>query len=121
MDNGRISAAQIIQGGHATFFLRLINELTGDPFDLTTCTALSMCLKNTDGTELTLTLGAGLTVVTPATIGKIQVDVTSVQSALLNPSAPGTWFDLQLTVTLASSDPFKVQFWKAVQVIQTLC
>lgn len=109
--------AQIVQGGKSSIIVRLINKTSGDPLDLTGVTALSTCFGNADGSELALTLGSGITILS-AVIGKIEIDITSAQSTLLTPIVAAT---LELTITYPSSDPIKIQIPNAYSVIASVC
>lgn len=55
---------------------------SGDPFDLTGASALTVDFKNKDGTVLTKTLGGGI-VITSATLGKFEITVPASETALL--------------------------------------
>ena len=58
-------------------------NLNGDPLDLSGMgTTVSVCLPNEDGSELTLTLGAGISLLA-AQFGKIVFTISAAQSALL--------------------------------------
>lgn len=108
---------QIIQGGEITFTVRITNSATGDPYDLTSCTALTTCFTKSDGTELVLGIGTGI-VITNAVLGKFTITVTSTQSALLAPIELAT---LEFSVTMGVANPFKKQIPQAYSVIQSVC
>ena len=116
----QFEAFQIYQGGKFVITVRLINPMTGDPYDLTTCTAISTCFQNTDGTELMLSLLSGVAIVSPATFGKITITGTAAQAALLAVVQLAT---LQLSLTFSGdpSNPIVVQIPNAYNVNQTQC
>lgn len=111
-------ARKIIPGGRGELIVRLVNAKTGDPYDLTGCTALTTCFLKDDGTELSLSLGSGITIVN-ALFGKIQIVLTAAQTMLLRPLTSG---NLELAVTIpAYADPIKVQIPDAYEVPQGEC
>lgn len=108
---------KIIQGGEMTFFVRLINKQTGDPFDLTGATAITTCFYNTDGTELNLSLGSGISIVSPAPIGKLQISLSAAQTALLDVISDQI---LEISVEFGG-DPTKIQIFNAYSVLESVC
>jgi len=111
-------AANIIQGGKSVITVRLLQP-SGDPYDLTNCTAMQCCFQNDDGTEVTLALNSGVSIVS-APAGKLTITLTSIQSALLRVLQLAT---LEIAFTL-STDPnnmLKVQVPQAYNVIQSQC
>lgn len=111
-----VQAFNIIQGGKATLVVRLLNDQTQDPYDLTGVTALTTCFQNDDGSELMLTLSSGISILS-AVLGKIQIVLTSAQTALLRTVQLHT---LELSIT-TTGDPIKVQIPDAYSVVQTVC
>lgn len=81
--NNPLTPIVITQGSDASFVVRLVASDTKDPIDLTSVSSCSAQFLNADGTFLTLNLVSGLTMISPATIGKILVTITAAQSALL--------------------------------------
>lgn len=108
---------QIIQGGKASLVVRLVNGPTGDPYDLTGATAITSCFLNDDGSELMLALLSGISVLN-ASAGKLQINLTAAQTALLRPLKLGT---LEIAITFPSSDPIKVQIYESYDVLQSVC
>lgn len=106
----------IVQGGRTNFIVRLVDQDTGNIYPLTGATALSTCFENTDGTELMLALGSGVSII-DAAAGKLQISLTSAQTALLRTGLANT---LELAVTF-TGDPLKIQIPEAYDVLQTVC
>lgn len=106
----------IIQGGQQQLVVRLVDKVTGDPYNLTGATAITTCFQNTDGTELMLGLGTGITVLA-ATFGKLQISLTAAQTEALKVVVLAI---LEIAVTF-SGDPIKVQIENAYNVLQTQC
>jgi hypothetical protein len=103
----------IIKGTDRQFNIRVVNKSSGDPVDLTGLSGSNISLKlpNEDETQLSLTVGSGLTVVS-ATGGKIQVNVTDTQSALLKAKDGQS---MELTI-INGSNTSKVQFLNMLNV-----
>jgi hypothetical protein len=113
------SLFQIIPGGKASLQVDLLNPDNNDrPYDLTGLTAASTCFDNADGTELVLTLVAGIVVVGNAILGQLAINLTAAQTALLAQVDNGT---LELSLTFGSSDPVKCQIPNAFQVLSAAC
>jgi len=108
----------IIQGGHRIFTVLLIDPATKSPLDLTSATSISTCLYNADGTELDLNLTSGITILTPANLGKIQISLSAAQTALLRTVG---LTPLEVAVSIASGDPVKCQIANAYIVSQSVC
>lgn len=107
----------IIQGGKVTLTIRLVDSLTGDPFDLTGVTAIETCFLNADATELMLALGTGIIILGNPILGKIAISLTAAQTALLDLVSLAT---LELAVT-TSGDPIKIQIPQVYSVLQSEC
>lgn len=100
---------QIIQGGKAIIPIRLTDQSTGDPYDLTSVAEIKTCFQNSDGSELMVTkTGGAISVVGNPILGKLQIALSSAQTALLDEVDEGTG-TLEIAITVGSSDPFK--FW----------
>ncbi len=125
-----MQAVNIIQGGQQKLIVRLIDDATKDPFNLTDIETITTCFENADGTELMLDNGpeapesdpptfGGITVVSP-TLGKIQIALTAEQTALLKTVNLAT-LEIALKFTGEDEDVTKVQIPEAYNVIQTVC
>jgi hypothetical protein len=110
------SQAIIIQGSIATLLVRIVNAVTGDPYDLTAVSQVSTCFYNADGSELMLNLSSGVSIL-GATIGKIQIGLTAAQTALLNIVQYAT---LEVSLTTGSG-VIKVQIPQAYNVVASVC
>lgn len=109
---------RIIQGGIKTFAVRLRSQSTRDPLDLTGVTEIEVCFQNSDGSELMLSkTDDEISVEGDPKIGKIQVELTAEQTALLLPVDNET---LEVSVNLGDG-PLKCQIPNAYSVIQSEC
>lgn len=82
-------SVEIFKDRDNDFTVRILNKTTGDPLDLSLATAITLELPKADGTDLILSLGSGITLVS-GVLGKFTVSVTKVQSATLKEIANGT-------------------------------
>lgn len=99
--------------------LNQTDEPGSDPVDLTGVVSISTCFKNADGTETTLTLTSGLSIVGNPLLGKVQVSYTAAQSALFDPNDAGT---LEFSIVPSGGgDPWAVQVPGAFVVIPAAC
>ena len=89
---------------------------SGDAYDLAGVTALSCCFLNDDGTELSLALGSGITII-QAAAGKLVLELTAAQTALLAVTDHET---LELSITKVG-DPVKLQIQDAYSVKASEC
>lgn len=108
---------KIIQGSASSFIVQINNIKTGNPLSLAGVTALSSCFMKTDGTDLTLSLGSGLTILSEP-LGQITVALTSAQTALIATTMTGVF---QISIIFGSSDPIILQYPEAYQVVQSVC
>jgi hypothetical protein len=112
MQNKCASAFEIYTGNNKTMTLRFVSS-NGDPFDLSSCTALDVALPNADGSTAHFTIAGGaVTLPDPKVLGKANVAISSVASALLN---PGEFQDFSATLTVGT-DVFTVPFNGALTV-----
>jgi hypothetical protein len=76
------STVQIVQSAVKTFFTRLFYGQTGEPFDLTGVTEIVGIFPGPSGTQVqkTYTNSGGITVVGAPGAGKIQFDLTTVDT-----------------------------------------
>ena len=92
----------IRQGDDVTFSVAVVDD-AGDPYDLSTILGASCVVKGSYGTAditLTKTLGAGITVTAPGTLGELTVTLTRVNTATLK---AGTQYALEMKLQLADS------------------
>lgn len=108
----------LIQGSHENIIVRLIDPISGDPISLALATAVTTCFLNTDGSELMLGLGTGITIVGDANLGKLQISLTAAQTALLSVQK---YLTLEITIVISGGDPIKVQIPQSYNVLQTVC
>lgn len=87
----------IIKGEDRTINLG-IRQSNGQPYDLTSVTAIKLELENQDGTIIDLTLADGEIAVTTAVAGLLSLTITDTQSALLK---AGNSMDMQISITKA--------------------
>jgi hypothetical protein len=106
----------IIKGEDKDITVRLESKASGDPYDLTSVTAITCCFANADASKLSLSLSAGIVVVT-ALIGKITITLTAAQTALLAEVSNAT---LEISTTKAGKIA-KTRIEKAYSVIAKIC
>ena len=79
----------LVKGSQRALTLRLVQQApNGEPYDLTGYTEIEARFLNEDRTTLTLSTQDGSITVVSATVGKIAIVITAVQSALLMPGTP---------------------------------
>lgn len=105
----------INQGSDVNFFARLVSSDTKDPYDLTSLVSCVAQFRNADNTFLSLALGTGVTVASPATIGKLQITLTAAQTLLLNSGINS--FQVTLVVTSTTT---VVQFPQKINVVSSV-
>jgi len=113
---------KIIQGADINFLIRVTDENTGDPIDLTNVSAASICFLNSDNTNLTLSLtptanGSVITKESPVQIGKLKVKLDDLDTDLLA-LVDNETMELSLVY---SGDNLKLQFPRAYSVIKKIC
>ena len=113
-----VKPAQIIQGSHATVIVRLMNATTMDPVDITGATEIKACFTNQDWTQLELSLTGGQIQVLSGILGKVQLNLTAAQTALLAMVENET---LELLIKIGMNDPVKVQIQNAYSILETIC
>ena len=86
-----------------------------DPLDLTGCTEIVVNLPKADGTTLQLKLTGGKVSVVTALLGKFNVTISAVDSALL---LVGTLQTFDVTFTLAGGTVLTVTFEQCLSVFQ---
>ncbi len=106
---------QIVQGANAAFNCRFVNALTGDPQDLSGASSIVAKFLNTDGTYLSLSIGVGLSIVSPAQIGKVLIQLTPVQTAALQYGI----VSFQVTLII-SAVTYVVQFPQSLNVKESV-
>lgn len=88
---------------------------TGDPVDLTNCTAIIVFLQNADGSFASLSIAnSDVSITVPANLGKYSVAIASNVSALLNVGVAQS-FNVQFTI---SGKITTVQYSNALTVLQ---
>lgn len=109
------SVFTIFLGDAKTMSLKAAYAETGDPVDLTSCTAIVVSLPAQAGAPLQLTLASGAVVISsPTNLGKFTAALTSVQSALLN---VGELQNFDVTFTIGGN-PFTVRYYQALTVLE---
>lgn len=106
----------IVMGEDKLINVQLVSQQNFGPFDLTGVTAISTCFLNADASELTLSLGSGITL-TSAAAGKILVQLSAAETALL---ATFNLQTLEISITL-SGLVTKVQIPNAYSVVDAVC
>lgn len=81
--NNSLTQVVITQGADASFVVRIIAKETKDPVDLSNASSVVAQFLNRDGTYLSLSLTGGITIQSPATIGKLLITLSAAQTALL--------------------------------------
>jgi hypothetical protein len=105
----------IFTGDDKTMAAKVVSQgCNSDPIDLTTCTAIDVALPKADGTFAHLTLDAGDVAIISAVLGKFNVTIGSVVSALLN---PGEYQNFDVTFTI-SDKKITVRFNQALSVFE---
>jgi hypothetical protein len=104
----------IFTGDDKTMSLKAAYTVSGNPVDLTSCTAIDVALPNADGTFLHLTLTGGVAITSPAVLGQFTAAITTVQSALLQ---PGELQDFDVTFTI-STKRNTVRYYQALSVFE---
>jgi hypothetical protein len=95
-------SVQIIQTADKTFYTRLFYSKTLEPVDLTNMTEIVALFPGSDGTPIkkTFSNSGGITVVGAPGAGKIQIALTSGDTASMQPN-PQIGQDLEIVVTIA--------------------
>jgi hypothetical protein len=113
---------KIIQGGKFEIIVRImkkVNDIIGDPVDLTNMTEISVCFPKIDGTEFTAKLSTHeIEVVGSPLLGKIKIKGTAAVSATLLETDESL---MEITLTEGSADPVKVQIPRAYFVVRSEC
>lgn len=65
------------------FNILFLDQDTKLPFDLTAASAIQAKFLNADGSFLTLSLSGGLSILSPAVLGQVQVTIEAAETALL--------------------------------------
>jgi hypothetical protein len=110
-----VTSLTVIQGSDVSFNLRFNDQEINDPLDMTNCTACVVTFLNADGTFLSKSLGSGVTLLTPLTLGKVSVVLDEDETALL--AAGRQSFEVTLTISAAIRI---AQFAKALNVLQSV-
>ena len=110
---------EIIQGKKSFIIIRLVqeaHEVRYDPLNLTGCTEIEAVFDKTDGTELVLKLSDdGIQIIDDPLLGKLQVNLTSAQTAELLITDHET---LELALWYGvNSDPIGVRIQDAYSVV----
>lgn len=102
-------------GADVSFVVRLRDSETDDPIDLTNTSSVSLVIPKADGTYLTLTLGDGIAISSPATIGKLNVTILAANTSLLEVGI------LSFEVTMVTNGSTQiVQFQSALSVLDSI-
>jgi hypothetical protein len=114
-------ATDVVQGEDKKLTVKLVRKACegecGDPFDLTPFDDIQFCIRREDGTVLTLsTTTTGVTVLGNLVLGKIQVNISDIETALLEVGLLG--FEVRL---IDGSELDIVQFPLALNIVETLC
>ena len=102
--NDQAFQVEIVQTSVKTFFARLFYSKTGEPFDLTNVSEIVASFPGADGTPIQKTYNGsgGVTIVGAPGAGKIQIALTSGDTASMQPN-PQIGQPLQLDVTIGSA------------------
>lgn len=106
---------EIFTGQDKTMSMKVQNQATGTPFDLTSCSAIRVSLPNADGTFTTLTLTTGVAITSPAVLGGFTVAISHTVSALLN---VGLLQNIDVSFTISGLVTV-VRFFQALTVLET--
>lgn len=105
----------IFQGDAKIMNLKAAYAETGDPLDLTSCTAIVVSLPTLTGIPLQLTLLSGAVAISsPQNLGKFTAAITSVQSETLN---VGELQNFDVTFTIGGA-PFTVRYYNSLTVLE---
>ena len=113
--NQPLTPLEINVGSDQSFTVKLDDLITGDPYDLTNATIIQATFPNEDGTNLTIDLTSGISIQTPATIGKLTVTLLNAQTTLLKTGVVS--FEISMTV---SGKKTVVQFPNKLNAISSL-
>ena len=97
---------QIIAGADAVLDVKLINQQTGDPLDLSAATEIEAILLNADNSFLELKLSLSQIVLISGPGGHFQIIIPAASSALLalspvpSPSVPASNSDMEIHLTI---------------------
>jgi len=104
----------IVHGEDKLITIRVISKSTEEPFDLTGAT-VSVKFAKTDGTTLTKSVGAGVTIVN-AVAGKMEVLLSDTDTALLK-AGENQDFEAIVTVNTVTSI---LQFRRALSIFEKI-
>lgn len=113
-----VERIKIVQGSDREFSIRVIDQDTKEPFDLTGVAVgdIHANFIKTDGTCLDLT-GASFITIVSALGGKIKITMTPTETALLKVGV-GQSFELEITKLLKKTI---VQLSKVLDVVAQVC
>jgi hypothetical protein len=106
----------IIKGEDKDLVIRLTKQSNGEPFDITSISAATVKFKNTDGTDLTLTLSDGVEITGDGKLGKLTASISAAESALLLGVLNKT---LEVSFTL-NAKVNKVQIDRAYSIVESI-
>ena len=104
------------RNGTRPITIRLTSESNGLPFDLTGVTEITVCFKNADSTDLSKTIGSGVTV-TNAAGGQFKVELDDLETALLN---IGDNQNIEVAVEFGTQKTI-IQLLQVLNVVEALC
>lgn len=87
---------EIVTQEDKTFIVKVIDDSKGDPFDLSSASAITTAFKNSDGSFLDLSLSSGIAII-DASLGKVQIALTAAQTALFYVANNFT-FEMAITI-----------------------
>jgi hypothetical protein len=104
LNQAQFGSVQIYQTADKTFFTRLFYAKTGEPFDLTSMTEIVALFPGSNGTPVkkTFSNSGGITVVGASGAGKIQIALTSGDTASMQPN-PQIAQPLEVIVTTSAA------------------
>lgn len=110
------SVPKIIVGQDKNLIFQLLDQVTGNPIDLTAATAITAKFFKADGTILTKSLGSGITLTLPAA-GKFVCELLIVDTSLLQPSPILGYSDCEVSYTIGGK-LIKVLLQNSISILE---
>ncbi len=111
----RADKIKIIQGEDRDLVLNLVDENSGENFDLTGWAADKAIFKAADGTNIEK-IGGDVTINAPAELGKVTVNLSDTDTSAMATSE-GASFELEISM---GTETRIVQFVEALEIISRL-
>lgn len=111
----RADKIKIIKGEDRNLVLNLVDENSGENFNLTGWTAEKAVFKNEDGTNIEK-IGGDVTINSPEELGKVTVNLSDTDTSAMAESE-GASFELEISM---GTETRIVQFVEALEIIARL-